>query len=706
MVLAGWGQAFRQLLDDPRFRENRKIRVGVYIALGVFMYLILLGSILPPRYQFAVGQTSPVTVRSPMTTMDTLATKTAKDAAMQQVPKQYEQSVDVETNALIQVQNLFSAAMQVISNKGENAADKQAMVKSEAPKSLSPATLQLLLQMNPTSLQLSQTTAIHIVHNLLDAPFYPESIDQAGLLVDRQLLNYNLPIPSRGVVRSVVVSVLRPNMIYQKSATLEAQQAAAESVPDVMIHQGDVLVSRYGIVTVGVQSRLKDVGLYSVGPNYSMVVGFAVFMVIAIGLLAAYIERRGTRRHVDNLLLIILSLVFLLMGVLISLTKDVVNAGGPDSSAYLLPIALGAILITVLMDSSLAMVASFYFSFLFGAALGFNFSYVFLGFVSSLVGAYSVSKVTNRGTFMRAGFFVSGMNIMTVVAMHLLHMDNGAAFRTFSLHVGLAALNGVFAAILAMGILPFFESAFGLLTAIRLLELSNPNNPLLRKVLLEAPGTYHHSLIVGNLAEAAAEIVGADPLVCRVGAYYHDVGKTRRPMFFVENQMTKDNPHDKIAPSLSHLIITSHVTDGLDMLKRAGLPKPIQDICATHHGTTIIWYFYNKAKELDKNGTVKLDDFRYPGPKPKTRECAILMICDAVEAAVRSMSKPTPNRVEGVIRKIIRDRLQDGQLDQCDLTLQDLDVMVGAFMKTLKGIYHTRIEYPDIEKLRKEVSNR
>lgn len=706
MVLAGWGHAFRKFLDDPRFRENRKIRVGVYIALGVLIYLILLNSILPPRYNFSVGETSPVTIRSPITTVDTQATKNAKTAAMRQVPKQYEQSVDVETTALNQVQTLFNAATQIVSGNSEIAANKSLLLQTSAPKGVTTSTFNSLLTMKPAALQTLENVATHIVHNLLDAPFYPESLEQAGTLVERQLLNYNLPATSRDDVRNIVVSVLQPNMVYQKAATENAQQSAAESVPEVMIHQGDILVSRYGIVTASVQSRLKDVGFDSAGPNYSMVVGFAVFMVIAVGLLAAYIERRGSRRRLDNLMLIILSLIFLLMGILISLTKDVVNAGGPDSSAYLLPIALGAMLISVLMDSSLAVVASFYFSFLYGAALGFNFSYVFIGFVSCLVGAYSVSKVTNRGTFMRAGFFVSGMNIMTVLSLHLLDMDSGATFRTFCLHLGLATLNGVIAAILAMGILPFFESAFGLLTAIRLLELSNPNNPLLRRVLLEAPGTYHHSLIVGNLAEAAAEIVGADPLVCRVGAYYHDVGKTRRPMFFVENQMTKENPHDKIAPSLSHLIITSHVTDGLEMLQRAGLPKPIQDICATHHGTSIIWYFYNKAKEQDKNGTVKLDDYRYPGPKPKTRECAILMICDAVEAAVRSMAKPTPNRVEGVIRKIIRDRLQDGQLDECDLTLQDLDVMVGAFMKTLKGIYHSRIEYPDIDKLRKEVSNR
>jgi putative nucleotidyltransferase with HDIG domain len=252
---------------------------------------------------------------------------------------------------------------------------------------------------------------------------------------------------------------------------------------------------------------------------------------------------------------------------------------------------------------------------------------------------------------------------------------------------------------LTTGLLPFFESAFGLLTPMRLLELANPNHPLLRKLLLEAPGTYHHSLIVGNLAEAAAEAVGADPLLCRVGAYYHDVGKTKRPAFFVENQMTKENPHDKIAPSLSHLIITSHVRDGLELQEQYRLPSSIRDICAQHHGTTVLWYFYNKALEQDKSGNVSIDSYRYPGPKPQSKEAAIVMLCDAVEAAVRSMARPTPQRIEAVIRKIIRDRLQDGQLDESQLTLRDLDKAAEAFMQTLNGIYHPRIEYPDPAKV-------
>lgn len=668
------------------------------------MYLLLLGSVLPPRYQFTLGQTSPVTIVAPVTAVDTAATRQAQDAAANRVQPQYMQSTSVETSALNTLDNLFQTASQLAGDKTLTQSEKLATLTASAPRGVSASSLQPLLSMNAQQVEVIQSVSERIVRDLLGAPFYKESLQEAQLLVDQEIVKYDLNRQSSMIVQNLVVSVLQPNMIYNQAATEAAKKAAAKSVGDIYIHQGDVIVPKNGVVTQNVIDRMKDMGLYSGQHEYGMALGFMAFVLISIGSLAAYIERRPPRRRLDNLLLLVTALVLLLMGIAISVTKGLITAGAPTSAAYLEPVAVGSMLIAVLTDSSLAVVASFFVSLWFGAALGFNYWYAFIGFLSSLVGAYSVAKVTHRGTFMRAGFLVAGMNLLSILAMHLLQADNSADFRSFCLHAGFGMLNGILCAVLTMGILPFFESAFGLLTAIHLLELSNPNNPLLRKVLLEAPGTYHHSLIVGNLAEAAAEIVGADPLICRVGAYYHDVGKTRRPLFFVENQMTKENPHEKIAPSLSHLIITSHVSDGLEMLQKAGLPKPIRDICATHHGTTILWYFYNKAKEQDKNGTVKIDDFRYPGPKPKTRECAIVMICDAVEAAVRSMSKPTPNRVEGVIRKIIRDRLEDGQLDECDLTLQDLDVMIPAFMKTLKGIYHARIEYPDPDKIRKEIA--
>lgn len=261
-------------------------------------------------------------------------------------------------------------------------------------------------------------------------------------------------------------------------------------------------------------------------------------------------------------------------------------------------------------------------------------------------------------------------------------------------YLGIA--NGVLSTVITTGFLPFFENIFRVTTPIKLLELSNPNQPLLRRLLLEAPGTYHHSIIVGNLAEAAAEVIGADSLLVRVAAYYHDVGKTKRPYFFVENQLMQDNPHDKLAPTLSTLIITSHIKDGVDMASRSGLPESVINIIREHHGTTLVPYFYHKATESAKEELVDEKEFRYVGPKPQTTESAIVMLADSVEAAVRSLSRPTPGRIEGLIRKIIKERLQDGQFDECDLTLKDLDAVANAFVRVLSGIYHPRIEYPDV----------
>lgn len=251
------------------------------------------------------------------------------------------------------------------------------------------------------------------------------------------------------------------------------------------------------------------------------------------------------------------------------------------------------------------------------------------------------------------------------------------------------------AAVLTIGLLPFFEAAFSILSPMKLIELSNPNQPLLRKLLIEAPGTYHHSVIVGNLAESAAEAIGADGLLARVGAFYHDLGKTKRPQFFIENQVNKENPHDKIAPNLSKTIIINHARDGVDILREAHIPKPIQDIAGQHHGTTLLKFFYNKALKQEDSGQVLEEDYRYPGPKAQFKEAAIVGIADSVEAAVRSIGRPTPSRIEALVHKIIQDRLEDGQFDECDLTLKELDLIGKSMLETLQGIFHQRIEYPE-----------
>jgi len=250
-----------------------------------------------------------------------------------------------------------------------------------------------------------------------------------------------------------------------------------------------------------------------------------------------------------------------------------------------------------------------------------------------------------------------------------------------------------------MGILPFLESTFNEVTVLKLLELSNPNSPLLKKLLMEAPGTYHHSILVANLAELAAEEVGANAVIARVGAYYHDVGKTERPYFFGENLMGMENPHNKISPNLSASVIISHVKDGLELARKHNLPRVIQEIIAQHHGNTLVKYFYYTMKNNSDNlEDIKEDDYRYPGPIPSSKEAGIVMLADSTEAAVRSIKEPNKEKVDEMINNIINDKLATGQLNNCELTLKDLDKIRKCFMSSLNGMYHERVEYPKEKK--------
>ena len=250
--------------------------------------------------------------------------------------------------------------------------------------------------------------------------------------------------------------------------------------------------------------------------------------------------------------------------------------------------------------------------------------------------------------------------------------------------------------------MPFFEAGFNILSTIRLIELSNPNHPLLKKILTETPGTYHHSVMVANLAESACEAIGANGLLARVGCYYHDVGKTKRPHFFIENQINNENPHDRLPPEASRDIIIAHAVDGAAELKKHKMPKEIVDIAEQHHGTTLLKYFYFKAKE--ENPETLESDFRYPGPKPQSKETVIIGLADSVEAAVRSMVNPTPDQIKTLVHNIVQDRLMDGQFNECDVTLKEIEIVKETFCETLNGIFHSRIEYPDF-KQQKVISN-
>lgn len=364
----------------------------------------------------------------------------------------------------------------------------------------------------------------------------------------------------------------------------------------------------------------------------------------------------------------------------------------PDGSAFIygIPIPIGAMLVKLIFDFHTSIIFSFAISLLTGIWLN-DPSYAVYIFIGSLTAAFSVMRCKKRSVLIRGGVYISIANIVTASIILLL---KGDLFSLISPSAFLfAAISGIMVSATISMILPVIEYIFGITTDISLVELLDLDQPLMRNLMIAAPGTYHHSVIVGNLAEAAAEAVSANPLLARVTSYYHDIGKIKMPEYFVENQEGKVSKHDKLTPHMSSMILISHVKEGSELARQYKLPRLITDIMQQHHGTSLITYFYQKA--VEQTLSTSQDDYRYPGPKPQTRVAALVMMADAVEAASRTLTDPTPARISSLVDRIINNIFLDGQIDECELTLRDISEIKKRFTYILTGIFHRRIEYPE-----------
>jgi len=368
----------------------------------------------------------------------------------------------------------------------------------------------------------------------------------------------------------------------------------------------------------------------------------------------------------------------------------------PELSMYAIPLATGSMLTALLIDIHTAIVFSVISALLAGIWLGNPFYSVF-SFVAGLTSAFGVIRCKKRSAIWKAGFFVGIASLLT--SSIILYAQGRFLTMDTPVGIGLAFLNGLIVTTLVSAFLPLLEYIFKLTTDISLLELLDLNQPLMRNLLIEAPGTYHHSIIVGNLAETAAEAVGVNPLLARVSAYYHDIGKIKMPDYFIENQTAPASRHDRLAPHMSSLILITHVKEGVELAKQHKLPRSVIDIIQQHHGTSVIAYFYQKAKAQSEYGgpLPSESDFRYPGPKPQTRVAALVLMADAVEAASRTLEEPTPMRISVLVDRIINHFFLDGQLDDCELTLKDIREIKDHFVYLLTGMFHKRVSYPGFE---------
>jgi hypothetical protein len=390
----------------------------------------------------------------------------------------------------------------------------------------------------------------------------------------------------------------------------------------------------------------------------------------------------------------LLQILFIKTGIFISLAINrAFPSISPDTCYFAIPFAWGSMIIAVLINRNVAMILSVFTSFLIAFLFDEKITFPLFCFLGSVAAAYHIVGSHQRSAFLRIGVFLGIMNMAAIICINFL---SGNLFNDLLLRLVMGFAGGIFTAILVTGITPVFEILFGFITDIRLLELANLNKPLFQKMIIEAPGTYHHSIIVASLVEAAGEAIGANYLLAKVSAYYHDIGKLTKPQYFIENQSNNENKHDKLSPKMSSLVIISHVKDGCDLAAKVKLGQQIINIIREHHGTSMVGYFYDKAKK-DKDESIRSlsdNDFRYPGPKPQTKEAGLVMLGDVVEASSRTLYDPTPARIRSLVRERIEHIYMDGQLDECELTLRNLNTIGETFTQILTGIFHHRVDYP------------
>ncbi len=485
-------------------------------------------------------------------------------------------------------------------------------------------------------------------------------------------------------------------------AEMEARQEAAMaeispiketlSEGDVIVSAGDRVSERQELILREL-SKQKEMVAREEGWHRHYIPVVARFLLILAIFVILYLHLYHFRRllYLSNPKILALFLIFGLELFLIYVVDVELQY-----SIYLYPIPIFAMLMTILFDVQIGMLNTFLLAALLGILHRFNFPLVLITIFAGTVACYSTRMVRRRSDFMRAVLYMA----MTYVGLiYILESFQASPFEEIVSLIGLGLFNAVMSPLLTIGILPFFESLFGFTTDITLLELSDLNHPLLKRLALEAPGTYHHSIIVGNLAENAAKAIGANPLLARVGAYYHDIGKIEIPEYFVENQLGIKSRHESLSPSMSAIILASHVKKGRVMGEEADLPDEVLNFIEEHHGTMPMNYFINKAREMGMEN-MNESEFHYPGPKPQMRETATVMLADSVEAASRTLTDPKPARLRNLVQNIINDRFQSGELEECPLTLKDLAMIRESFVQILIGVFHQRVEYPKREAVR------
>ena len=673
------------------FKDYKKIIL--YIITFIVLYCTLMTGIITRKYDLKVGDIPKSDIKAHREIIDESATEARKKEAEEKVDKQYSLRTDVQKQSEEKIKGFFSSVEKVLAQ--DKSEEEKAKLIPRAPFKITDEQANKIASMNAQSTKNLESVCIYGLNKAYEAPIEDgneQDLKDAKKEYTDFISSSDLSDSEKAIALNFV-NVVEPNFFYDKEKTDELIKETLKQVPPVMIKKNQIVVSEGEPVTAHQLELLGTLGLLSDSASAICIyIALGVLVIIVMYLQYGYIHKYYTAINKEFSKIVMISILNVFPVILARLFGMMSN--------YIIPLACMPMLITLLLNYKISLVFSMLNVILIGGAVGFNPNIIILAILNVVLGGTLLRKMQQRNDILYSSITVAVLSSILTFSVGTLTTNNFMEILADSIF---AAVGAILSGILTIGVLPFFESTFDIVTNAKLLELSNPNNPLLKKLLMEAPGTYHHSILVANLAELAAEQVGGNPLLARIGAYYHDVGKTKRPYFFRENQFGKKNPHDRLKPEVSSKIIISHVKDGSELAKEYNLPKTIHDFIVTHHGETLVKYFYLTVKNNSENpDEVKEEDFKYPGPKPMSKEQGIVMLADSTEAAVRSINEPTEEKIEKMVNNIIDDKLASGQLDNCDLTLRDISKIKKCFLKALNGIHHERIEYPDDNKKEKK----
>ena len=662
--------------------------IGLLAAAAVTFLTAVSGAFFTKKLSLQIGQIAKETIYAPFQVENEMATERKRELAEKNVLPIHKVDIKVQEKAISDIETLFQYSLDI---KATDVAETLGKTPLEVLRGRSPIGLykdeyETLLSASDNDLNKMQEVCIKTAAKLFEQGI---QTGEAGKLTEIRatLSETDLSVTYQKVCEGIISAMLKPNVVVDEKATKEAINVEREKIDPVLILQGEKIVERGTRVTEEIYNILNKVGYLETNKNsrYQQYLGIALLIVLILFFLLQYLKRSSNRKDLQDKQIYLMIILYII---------SLVTIRGMFKLSYVyMPLAIAPMLVALLIGIDIAIIIHIILITFGCIIVKGDILFIFYFAVSGLINILIVSNLQERKKTMISALFVGIIQALTYLGLKLLV---GAEVQVnLFVETSIAFVAGIVSVIVVVGTLPLLESFFDFITPMKLLELTNPNEPILKRLLIEATGTYYHSLLVANLAETAADAIGANSLMARVGGYYHDIGKLNCSNYFKENQ-TVDNPHDTMDPVKSYQIVLSHVSWGIRLASEYQLPLYIKDIILQHHGTSVMEYFYAKAKEK-KGEFIKEDQFRYPGPKPKTKEAALIMLADVVEATVRSLQDKIGLEVtiDQVVRKMVKKKFEEGQLDDCELHISDIDKIIDSFTKMLKGMYHERIQYPE-----------